>query len=63
MVEKPKREDAPSLFAAAGRYVLDRAIFGALRRIDRGSGGESAKFGVNWSSRAGDIKVKDVSEI
>ncbi len=32
MVEKPKAEDAPSLFAAAGRYLLDRAIFDALRR-------------------------------
>ena len=40
MVEKPKAQDAPSLYAAAGRYVLDRAIFGALRRIDRGAGGE-----------------------
>ena len=33
MVEKPKAEDAPSLYAAAGRYVLDRAIFDALRRV------------------------------
>jgi UTP--glucose-1-phosphate uridylyltransferase len=40
MVEKPKTEEAPSLLAAAGRYVLDRAVFDALRRIDRGSGGE-----------------------
>ncbi len=40
MVEKPKAEDAPSMYAAAGRYVLDRAIFDALRRIDRGVGGE-----------------------
>ncbi len=40
MVEKPKTEDAPSLYAAAGRYILDRAIFDALRRIDRGVGGE-----------------------
>jgi UTP--glucose-1-phosphate uridylyltransferase len=40
MVEKPKSEDAPSMYAAAGRYVLDRAIFDALRRIDRGAGGE-----------------------
>ncbi|QLL06588.1 UTP--glucose-1-phosphate uridylyltransferase [Mycobacterium vicinigordonae] len=40
MVEKPKTDDAPSLLAAAGRYVLDRAIFDALRRIDRGAGGE-----------------------
>src|SRR6202163_4071564 len=35
MVEKPKPEDAPSMFAAAGRYVLDRAIFDALRRTKR----------------------------
>jgi UTP--glucose-1-phosphate uridylyltransferase len=40
MVEKPKVEDAPSMFAAAGRYVLDRAIFDALRRTKRGVGGE-----------------------
>ena len=40
MVEKPDPEDAPSMYAAAGRYVLDRAIFDALRRIDRGAGGE-----------------------
>ncbi|MGV0624707.1 UTP--glucose-1-phosphate uridylyltransferase [Mycolicibacter minnesotensis] len=40
MVEKPKTEDAPSMYAAAGRYVLDRAVFDALRRIDRGAGGE-----------------------
>jgi len=29
MVEKPKASDAPSPYAAAGRYVLDRAIFTA----------------------------------
>ncbi|MBO0840462.1 MAG: UTP--glucose-1-phosphate uridylyltransferase, partial [Sciscionella sp.] len=40
MVEKPKPEDAPSTFAAAGRYLLDRAIFDALRRITPGAGGE-----------------------
>ncbi len=40
MVEKPKPEDAPSMYAAAGRYVLDRAVFDALRRIDPGAGGE-----------------------
>jgi len=40
MVEKPKTEDAPSLYAAAGRYILDRAIFDALRRVDHGVGGE-----------------------
>ena len=40
MVEKPKAAEAPSPFAAAGRYILDREIFGALRRVDQGFGGE-----------------------
>ncbi len=40
MVEKPTAQEAPSMYAAAGRYVLDRAVFDALRRIDRGAGGE-----------------------
>lgn len=40
MVEKPSPQDAPSTFAAAGRYLLDRAVFDALRRITPGSGGE-----------------------
>lgn len=40
MVEKPAPEEAPSTFVAVGRYLLDRAIFDALRRIDRGKGGE-----------------------
>ena len=40
MVEKPAPQDAPSTFAAAGRYLLDRAIFGALKRITPGAGGE-----------------------
>jgi UTP--glucose-1-phosphate uridylyltransferase len=40
MVEKPKAEEAPSPYAAAGRYILDRAIFDALRRVERGVGGE-----------------------
>lgn len=40
MVEKPSLADAPSTYAAAGRYLLDRAIFDALRRIEPGAGGE-----------------------
>lgn len=40
MVEKPAREDAPSNLAATGRYLLDRSIFDALRRIKPGAGGE-----------------------
>ncbi|EUA50715.1 UTP-glucose-1-phosphate uridylyltransferase domain protein [Mycobacterium xenopi 3993] len=38
-MEKPKPQDAPSNYAAAGRYVLDRAIFDALRQTERGAGG------------------------
>lgn len=40
MVEKPAPKEAPSTLAAAGRYLLDRAIFGALHRIAPGAGGE-----------------------
>lgn len=40
MVEKPPADQAPSTFAAAGRYVLDRAVFDALKRITPGAGGE-----------------------
>jgi UTP--glucose-1-phosphate uridylyltransferase len=40
MVEKPPPERAPSRYAAAGRYLLDRAIFDALRATPRGAGGE-----------------------
>jgi UTP--glucose-1-phosphate uridylyltransferase len=40
MVEKPAPDKAPSRYAAAGRYLLDRAIFDALRRVERGAGGE-----------------------
>lgn len=40
MVEKPAKEDAPSTLVATGRYLLDRAVFDALRRITPGKGGE-----------------------
>lgn len=40
MVEKPPVEEAPSTFIAAGRYLLDRAIFDAIRRTPPGAGGE-----------------------
>ena len=40
MVEKPPPDEAPSTFAAAGRYLLDVAIFDALDRITPGAGGE-----------------------
>lgn len=40
MVEKPAAQDAPSTYAAAGRYLLDVAVFDALDRITPGAGGE-----------------------
>lgn len=40
MVEKPAVGDALSNLVATGCYLLDRAIFGALRRITPGRGGE-----------------------
>lgn len=40
MVEKPAVDDAPSNLVATGRYLLDRTIFDALRRIEPGKGGE-----------------------
>lgn len=40
MVEKPTQEEAPSTFVATGRYLFDRHIFDALRRITPGKGGE-----------------------
>ena len=40
MVEKPDPDDAPSNLVATGRYLLDRKIFDALRRIKPGKGGE-----------------------
>ncbi len=40
LIEKPKREDAPSNLAVVGRYVLPPQIFDAIRRIGPGAGGE-----------------------
>ncbi|MBE8470859.1 UTP--glucose-1-phosphate uridylyltransferase GalU [Streptomyces sp. 3R004] len=40
LVEKPSRRDAPSTYAAIGRYVLDPAVFDTLERTPPGRGGE-----------------------
>jgi len=40
MVEKPKREEAPSDMAIIGRYVLTPRIFGILEQQEPGRGGE-----------------------
>jgi UTP--glucose-1-phosphate uridylyltransferase len=40
LVEKPKKEQAPSNLAITGRYVLPPAIFECLERTKPGAGGE-----------------------
>ncbi|MFJ9821093.1 UTP--glucose-1-phosphate uridylyltransferase [Streptomyces sp. NPDC101151] len=40
MVGKPAPQDAPSTFACAGRYLLDRAVFEPLKHIPPGARGE-----------------------
>ena len=40
LVEKPKKEEAPSNLAIIGRYVLTPEIFDSLQAIPPGSGGE-----------------------
>ena len=40
LVEKPKREDAPSNLAIVGRYILTPEIFTSIESIEPGKGGE-----------------------
>ncbi|MEV5413185.1 UTP--glucose-1-phosphate uridylyltransferase GalU [Thermopolyspora sp. NPDC052614] len=40
LVEKPRREDAPSNWAVIGRYVIDPAVFEVLENTEPGRGGE-----------------------
>ncbi|WP_458411742.1 UTP--glucose-1-phosphate uridylyltransferase GalU [Schinkia sp. CFF1] len=40
LVEKPKREDAPSNYAIMGRYILRPEIFYVLDNVKPGAGGE-----------------------
>jgi UTP--glucose-1-phosphate uridylyltransferase len=40
MVEKPKREDAPSNLSITGRYILQPEIFSILENQQTGAGGE-----------------------
>jgi UTP--glucose-1-phosphate uridylyltransferase len=40
IVEKPKPADAPSTLGVIGRYILTPSIFGHLKRIAPGAGGE-----------------------
>ena len=40
MVEKPRREDAPSNLIISGRYILQPEIFAEIERQEAGAGGE-----------------------
>ena len=40
LVEKPKKEDAPSNYAIIGRYVLKPNVYDILERTEPGKGGE-----------------------
>ncbi len=40
MVEKPKREDAPSNLIISGRYILQPEIFAEIENVKPGAGGE-----------------------
>jgi UTP--glucose-1-phosphate uridylyltransferase len=40
IVEKPQPKDAPSNLAVVGRYVLSSSIFGHIRNLKPGAGGE-----------------------
>ncbi len=40
IIEKPKKQDAPSNLAVVGRYILSPTIFNYLNTISAGSGGE-----------------------
>jgi UTP--glucose-1-phosphate uridylyltransferase len=40
MIEKPKREAAPSNLIISGRYILQPEIFGKLEQQGKGAGGE-----------------------
>lgn len=53
LVEKPKREDAPSDLAIIGRYVLTPGIFPILESQEPGKGGRSSLPTPSASYRAG----------
>ena len=40
MIEKPKREDAPSNLIISGRYILQPEIFAEIEHVKPGTGGE-----------------------
>ncbi|MGH6875331.1 MAG: sugar phosphate nucleotidyltransferase, partial [Aestuariivirgaceae bacterium] len=40
MIEKPKREAAPSNLIISGRYILQPEIFAKIEQQDKGAGGE-----------------------
>lgn len=61
-VEKPKREEAPSNYAAIGRYVLRHEIFDILENTPAGRGGEiqltdALEYAVEHPEIAGGVRA------
>lgn len=57
IIEKPSPEEAPSNLSAAGRYLLDPAVFDAIRKTKPGVGGEL------WLTDALRILLREGKEI
>ena len=58
LVEKPDVDDAPSNLASIGRYVLTPDIFGTLRGLSAGSGGEiQLADAINIHAKRGSVET------
>jgi len=58
IVEKPSPDEAPSLFASFGRYVLDGSIFSRLENTAPGKGGEIQLVdAINALALEGDVRA------
>ena len=44
VVEKPNIKKAPSNFAIIGRYILPKKIFGEIKKLKPGQGGEDTYY-------------------
>ena len=58
LIEKPEAKSAPSKFASIGRYVLTPDIFGILRSLSTGSGGEiQLADAINIKAQSGAVET------
>ena len=58
LIEKPDAYDAPSNLASIGRYVLTPDIFGTLRGLEAGSGGEiQLADAINIHAQQGSVEI------